>query len=56
MLKLNYTLKRFLNIHKKENKTSPELQELYKVIDDMLDSPDRGNKELYNYYHKNYDT
>lgn len=55
MLKLNYKLKRFFNIHKKENETLPELQELYKVIDDMLDSPDEGNKELYNYYHENHD-
>lgn len=55
MLKLGYKLKQLLNIPKKENKISPELQELYKIIDDMLESPDRGNKELYNYYCENCD-
>lgn len=55
MLKSIYKLKQLLNIHKKEHKISPELQELYKIIDDMLESPDRGNKELYNYYYKNCD-
>ena len=55
MLKLGYKLKQLLNIPKKENKISPELQELYKIIDDMLESTDRGNKELYNYYYKNCD-
>lgn len=55
MLKLVYKLKQLLNIPKKENKISPELQELYKIIDDMLESPDRGNKELYNYYCENCD-
>lgn len=55
MLKLGYKLKRLLNMHKKENKISPELQELYKKIDDMLISPDRCGMELYNYYYKNCD-
>jgi hypothetical protein len=55
MLKLSYKLKQLLNIHKKENNISSELQELYKIIDDMLELPDSGSKELYNYYHENYD-
>lgn len=55
MLKLSYKLKQFLNIHKKENNISSELQDLYKIIDDMLELPDSGSKELYNYYHENYD-
>lgn len=44
-------IKRLLNLFKKEPASTPELQELYKIIDDMLESPDRGSKELYNYYH-----
>ena len=48
-------IKRFLNLFKKEPVSTPELQELYKIIDDMLESPDRGNKELYNYYCENCD-
>lgn len=52
MLKLCYKLKRFLNIPKKENKTSSELQELYKIIDDMLESTGGSSKELYNYYYE----
>lgn len=48
-------IKRFLNLFKKELTSTTELQELYKIIDDMLESPDRGNKELYNYYCENCD-
>ena len=55
MLKLGYKLKQLLNIPKKENKISPELQELYKIIDDMLESTDGHSKELYNYYYENCD-
>lgn len=51
MLKLSYKLKQLLNIHKKEPAYTTELQELYKIIDDMLELPDSGSKELYNYYH-----
>lgn len=45
-------IKRLLNLFKKEPASTPELQELDKIIDDMLESPDRGNKELYNYYYE----
>ena len=48
-------IKRLLNLFKKEPASTPELQELYKIIDDMLELPDSGSKELYNYYHENYD-
>ena len=48
-------IKRLLNLFKTEPASTPELQELYKIIDDMLESPDRGNQELYNYYYKNCD-
>ena len=47
MSKLN-PIKRLLNFFKKEPASTPELQELYKIIDDMLD--DLGDpKDLYYY-------
>ena len=51
MSKLN-PIKRLLNFFKKEPASTPELQELYKIIDDMLESTDGHSKELYNYYHE----
>lgn len=51
MLKLSYKLKQLLNIHKKENNISSELQELYKIIDDMLD--DLGYPKDFYYYQLN---
>ena len=49
MSKLN-PIKRLLNFFKKEPASTPELQELYKIIDDMLD--DLGYpKNLYYYQH-----
>lgn len=50
MLKLNH-IKQLLNFFKKEPASTPELQELDKIIDDMLD--DLGYpKDFYYYYYQ----
>lgn len=50
MSKLN-PIKRLLNLFKKEPTSTPELQELYKIIDDMLD--DLGYQKDFYYYQLN---
>ncbi|NSD47686.1 hypothetical protein [Blautia wexlerae] len=44
-------IKRLLNLFKKEPASTPELQELYKIIDDMLD--DLGYPKDFYYYQLN---
>lgn len=50
MSKLN-PIKRLLNFFKKEPASTPELQELYKIIDDMLD--DLSDPKDFYYYQLN---
>lgn len=50
MLKSNH-IKRLLNFFKKEHTSTSELQELYKIIDDMLD--DLGYPKDFYYYQLN---
>ena len=56
MSNLKLRIKRFFsNLFKTSNKNTPELQELDRIIDSMLDSTCIGSKELYNYYYQNND-